>query len=118
MVTVVSYKGCVLNTLTDTGKKHHICVLNLLVQLNSEEILSVSYYLTHYYSPCFVPLHIYSVGRCTDSGGTMTLSVMVKEPGYQDGRTDIGGWTCYLVAGFTPLTKNINMDWLGIISRH
>ena len=38
---------------------------------------------------------LYSVGRCTDSGKTMTLSVIVKEPGYQVG-SDIGGWTCYL----------------------
>ena len=59
-------------------------------------------------------LCIYSVGRCTDSGGTMTLSVMVKEPGYQDGKSDIGGWICYLVAGRTPLTNTINVDWLGI----
>ena len=49
----------------------------------------------------------------------MTLSVMVREPGSQDGRSDIGGWTCYyLVAGYTPLTNNINMVWLGSISRH
>ena len=43
-------------------------------------------------------------------------SVMVREPGYQDG-TDIGGWTCYLVAGVTPLTNSINVDYLGIILR-
>ena len=59
------------------------------------------------------PLYLYSVGRCTDSGGRMTLSVMVKEPGYQDG-TDIGEWTCYLVSGVTPLTNSIYVDWLGI----
>ena len=44
----------------------------------------------------------------------MALSVMVREPGYQDG-TAIGGWTCYLVAPYTPLTNNINLNWLGII---
>ena len=48
----------------------------------------------------------------------MTLSVMVREPGYQDGRSDIGGWTCYLIAGLTPLTHTTNVDWLGIILRH
>ena len=48
----------------------------------------------------------------------MTLSVMVKAPGYQDGRSDIGGWTCYLVAGDTPLYKNLNIDWLGIIMNY
>ena len=44
----------------------------------------------------------------------MTLSVIMKEPGYQDGRSDIGGWTCYLVAGFTSLTNSVSVDWLGI----
>ena len=44
----------------------------------------------------------------------MTLSVMVKESGYQAGRSDIGGWICYLVAGLTPLTNSINVNWLGI----
>ena len=44
----------------------------------------------------------------------MKLSVMVTAPGYQDGRSDIGGWICYLVAGLTPLTNSINVDWLGI----
>ena len=43
----------------------------------------------------------------------MTLSVMVREHGNQDG-TDIGGWTCYLVSGVTPLTNSIYVDWLGI----
>ena len=62
----------------------------------------------------FAPFYTYSVGRCTDSGGTITLSVMVKEPGYQDGRSDIGGWSCYLFAGLTPLTNTINVDWLSI----
>ena len=47
----------------------------------------------------------------------MKLSVMVREPGYQDG-TDIGRWTCYLVAGFKPLTHTINVDWRGIILTH
>ena len=54
-----------------------------------------------------------SVGRCTDSAGRMTLSGMVKEPGYQDG-SDIGRWSCYLVTGLTPLINNINVEWLGI----
>ena len=45
----------------------------------------------------------------------MTLSVMVKEPGYQDG-SDIGVWGCYLVTGVIPLTNNINLNWLGIKS--
>ena len=58
---------------------------------------------------------IYSVGRCTDSSGRMTLSVIVKEPGHHDGRSDIGGWSCYLVTGLTPLTNSISVDWLGII---
>ena len=44
----------------------------------------------------------------------MTLSVMVKEPEYQDGRSDIGVWSCYLFAGLTTLTNSINVDWLGI----
>ena len=44
----------------------------------------------------------------------MTLSVMVREPRYQDGRSDIGGWTCYLRVGFSPLTNAITTDWLGI----
>ena len=43
----------------------------------------------------------------------MTLSVMVREPGYQDG-TDIGVWSCYLVVPIPPLINTINMDWLGI----
>ena len=47
----------------------------------------------------------------------MKLSVRVKEPGYHD-ETDIGGWTCYLVAGVIPLTNSINVDCLGIILRH
>ena len=44
----------------------------------------------------------------------MTLSVMVREPGYQDERSDIGRWNCYLAAGITPLANNIDVDWLGI----
>ena len=43
----------------------------------------------------------------------MTLSVMVKEPGNQDG-SDIGGWRCFLAVLITPLTNSINVDWLGI----
>ena len=57
---------------------------------------------------------LYSVGRCTDSGGTMTLSIMVREPGYQDGRTDIGGWACYLVVPNNSITNSIYVNWLGI----
>ena len=47
----------------------------------------------------------------------MTLSVIVKEPGYQDG-SDIGVWTCYLVVGVTPLTNKNSVDWLGIILKY
>ena len=43
----------------------------------------------------------------------MTLSVRVKEPGYQDRRSDIGGWSCFLAVLITPLTNSINLDWLG-----
>ena len=84
-------------------------------------VLSYGVYIVHDYVHLTCTYHlyqdVYSVVRCTDSGGTMKLSVRVKEPGYHD-ETDIGGWTCYLVAGVTPLTNSINVDCLGIILRH
>ena len=37
----------------------------------------------------------------------MTLSVMVRESGYQD----IGGWTCYFAVN-PALTNTVTMNWL------
>ena len=104
----------------------YVCTIPNNTIVNAAEILSVSYsltdiYIAHDYVHLTCTYHLYqdslytySVGRCTDSGGRMTLSVMVKEPGYQDGRTDIGGWSCFLAVFITPLTNSINVDWLGI----
>ena len=64
------------------------------------------------YQECSL-IYLYSVGRCTDSTGRMTLSVMVKEAGFQNGRSDIGTWSCYLSVTVTPITNSINVDWLG-----
>ena len=69
-----------------------------------------------YYEHHLIPVLFYSVSRCTDSTGRMTLSVKVREPGYHHGRSDIGEWTCYLVTGVAQLTNNFNVDWLGIKS--
>ena len=43
----------------------------------------------------------------------MSLSVMVREPGNQDG-TEIGVWSCYLVVPIPKLINTISIDWLGI----